>query len=52
MRKAGHGDKRGVIIKQMCVGMCFFFLLNVRTVAYLHSAFVLIVSVSPLSECR
>lgn len=42
MRKAGHNGERGVVIKQMCVGMCFV-RENVHMYACLYTVFVLIV---------
>lgn len=50
VRKAGHGGERGVIIKQMCVGMCFI-RANVHMCACPYTVLVLIVFVwtNPMS---
>lgn len=42
MRKAGHGGEKGVIMKQMCLGMCFV-RANVHMCARSCTVFVLIV---------
>lgn len=46
VRKAGHGGERGVVIKQICVGMCF---VNVHMCARSYGVIVLIVFLSPMS---